>query len=316
MDRKEKFDRIRKFLRDDIWTLDRTLFGERRAKALKYLQITLLVYNDVGRQKIGLRGVALAFFSIMALVPGVALAFAITNGFGFDEKLEELMLLYFADKEDLVQVILGYANNILAVTSKGGFGVITFLSFVWLVFWLMIQVENAFNYVWKEEASRVFWKRLGVYIALALLLPFVIIMFMATTLMFTDGNGLVSLLVHIPFWDKISDLLSWLMIYGLTALVMSLMFKFIPAPKVYYREALRAALITAAFFCLFQFIYVAAQVAFNRWNSVFGAVAAIPFLMVWLNISWQIVLYGAELTYAFQHVDDYVSIDNGKLLAN
>ena len=182
----------------------------------------------------------------------------------------------------------------------------------------MIQVENAFNYVWKADENRPFWKRLGFYIVLALLLPFVIIMFMATALMFTDGSGLVSVLVHIPFWDEISDAVSWLIVYGISALVLSLMFKFIPAPKVIYREALRAGLITAVFFVLFQFIYVAAQVAFNRWNSVFGAVAAIPFLMVWLNFSWQIVLYGAELAYAFQHVDDYVEPEtkHGKLLAN
>lgn len=313
-----KLKRIAQFLTHDIWLLDRTEFSERKARALKYLQITMLVIDDVGKRKIGLRGVALAFFSIMALVPGVALAFAVTDGFGFADKLQELLLTYFADKADLIQTILGYADNILTATSKGGFGIVTFLSFIWLVFWLMIQVENAFNYVWKAEQSRAFWKRMGFYIALVLLLPFVITMFMATMLMFTNGSGLVSLLVHIPFWDDISDVVSWLIIYGITALVLSLMFKFIPAPKVIYREALRAGLITAVFFVLFQFIYVSAQVAFNRWNSVFGAVAAIPFLMVWLNFSWQIVLYGAELAYAFQHVDEYAGpgMKYGKLFAN
>lgn len=305
------------FLSKDIWQIDRSLFGSHRARALKYLQITLLVCNDVGKQKIGLRGVALAFFSIMALVPGVALAFAITNGFGFDERLEELLLTYFADREDLIHLVLGYAQNILSATSQGGFGIITFISFIWLVFWQMIQVENAFNYVWKAEKSRVLWKRLSVMLALSLLLPFVVIMFLGTALMFTNGGGLVSLLVKIPFWDAISDFMSWLIMYGVTALVLTLMFKFIPAPKVLFREAMRAALVTALFFCAFQFLYVAAQVAFNHWNSVFGAVAAIPFLMVWLNISWQIILYGAELAYAFQHVDDYIDVvGDGKLSAN
>ena len=310
--------RIIRFLKDDIWSLDMSLLGQHKARALKYMQVTMLVIDDVGKRKIGIRGVALAFFSIMALVPGVALAFAVTNGFGFGDKLQELLLTYFADRADLVQTILGYADNILTATSNGGFGIVTFLSFVWLVFWLMIQVENAFNYVWKADTSRAFWKRISFYIVLSLLLPFVISMFMATALMFTNGSGLVSLLVNIPFWNDISDIVSWLIIYGATAMVLSLMFKFIPAPKVIYSEALRAGLITAVFYVLFQFIYVSAQVAFNRWNTVFGAVAAIPFLMVWLNFSWQIVLYGAELAYAFQHLDEYVSsqTNNGKLPAD
>lgn len=306
-----KLERIDKFLKEDIWRLDREAFGKHRRRALKYLQITLFAINNANRKKVGLCGVALAFFSIMAFIPGVALAFAITNGFGFDEKLTDMLLSYFSGQEELVQVILGYANNILSVTSNGLFGVVTFLSFVWLVFWLMIQVENAFNYIWdRTKKSRAFWKRVSVYLALALILPFVIIMFLGTSLMFTNGDGLVSLLVSIPFWDRISDLLSWLILYSVAAFVLSLMFKFIPAAKVRYREALRSAMITAVFFCGFQFVYVAAQIAFNRWNSVFGAVAAIPFLMVWLNVSWQIVLYGAELTFSFQHIDDYIENEN------
>lgn len=314
-----KLARIMKFLKRDIWIINSNEFSKRKARALKYLKVTLLVIEDVARQKIGLRGVALAFFSVMALVPGVAMAFAVTNGFGFGDKLAELLLEYFSDREDLVQQIMGYANNILAATGNGIFGIVTFLSFIWLVFWLMIQVENAFNYVWKAEKSRNIWKRVSFYIVFTLLFPFVLTMFMATIFQFLHGNGLVSVLVNIPFWDQISKFVSWLVIYALTVLVMTLMFKFIPSPKVNVGAAWRAALVTAAFFCLFQFMYVAAQVAFNRWNSVFGAVAAIPFLMVWLNISWQIVLYGAELAYAFQHVDDNLSAEtetDGKLSAD
>ncbi|MBO4499272.1 MAG: YihY/virulence factor BrkB family protein [Bacteroidaceae bacterium] len=311
-----KLSRIKKFLKRDIWIIDRSELDKRKARVLKYLKVTLLVIGDVARQKIGLRGVALAFFSVMALVPGVAMTFAVTNGFGIDDKLAELMLVYFSDSEDLVQQIMGYANNILAATGNGIFGIVTFLSFIWLVFWLMIQVENAFNYVWKAEKSRNLWKRVSFYIVFTLLFPLVLIMFMATVFQFINGDGLVSLLVNIPFWDKISKFVSWLLIYILTSFVLTLMFKFIPSPKVNLGEAWRASLVTAFFFCLFQFLYVAAQVAFNRWNSVFGAVAAIPFLMVWLNISWQIVLYGAELAYAFQHVDDNIPAEteaDGKL---
>lgn len=310
--------KIKKFLNEDIWRLDHENYGKHKGRALKYLKITLFAKDNVGRKKIGLCGVALAFFSIMAFIPGVALAFAVTNGFGIDEKLTELLLSCFSGQEELVQMILGYANNILSVTSNGIFGVVTFLSFVWLVFWLMIQVENSFNYVWnKAQKSRAFWKRVCVYVALALILPFVIIMFLGTSLMFTNGNGLVSLLVTIPFWDQISGLLSWLIMYGVVVLVLSLMFKFIPSAKVRFNHALHSAMVTAIFFCGFQFIYVTAQIAFNRWNTVFGAVAAIPFLMVWLNVSWQIVLYGAELTYSFQHVDGQVeSVSDGELPAN
>lgn len=310
-----RLSKVKEFLKTDVWKLDRSEFGRRGAKAIKYLQVFLITMKDVSNQKIGLRAVSLAFFSIMSLIPCVALAFAVTDGFGLAGKLTDLLLRAFPGNGTMIDTISGYANNIVATASQGGFGIVTFLSFIWLVFWLMIQVENAFNYVWKAEKSRNIWQRIGVYIGIVILLPLVVLMFLTTVLLFNDGYGLVSL-INIPFWDQISTGLSWLLVYGVTAMVLSLMYKFIPSPKVQYTKALQAAFIAALFFCAFQWLYVTTQVAFNRWNTVFGAVAAIPFLMVWLNISWQIVLIGAEVAYAFQHVDEYKLDRNGKLFAD
>lgn len=310
-----RIKRAKEFLTTGVWKLDREELSAKKARLVRYLQVVLLTFRDVSNQKIGLRAVSLAFFSTMALIPCVALAFAVTNGFGLADKLGELLLSSFPGNEGMVQYIMTYAYNIVGIASNGWFGVITFLSFIWLVFWLMIQVENAFNYVWEAERNRSLWKRISVYFGIIILLPFILIMFMAIILQFNNGGGLASL-IHIPFWEKISGWVSWLIIYGLTVVVLSLMYKFIPSPKVKYAKAFQSSLFTGAVFCLFQWFYVVAQVAFNRWNTVFGAVAAIPFLMVWLNISWQIILIGSELAFAFQHVDEYKLDQHGKLFAD
>ena len=79
------------------------------------------------------------------------------------------------------------------------------------------------------------------------------------------------------------------------------MYKFIPAPKVKYGFALQSALFAALVFVGFQYLYLETQMFVSRLNAVYGVIAAIPLFLIWLNFSWQIVMYGAELTYALQH---------------
>lgn len=305
MGRKEKIKQLKDFLKSEIWVINPEEFGKRKARTTRHIKVFIMTLTTFSNQKVGYRATSLAFFSTIALIPCVALTFAVTKGFGIGDKLEELLLLNFSAKEDIIRQVLQYANNVIEVTNKGAFGIISFLSFIWLVFWLMIQVEKAFNYVWRVKESRSLIKRISVYFAISFLVPLVLVMFLSTTLMFSQSNGLVSSLVDIPFMDKISAGLSWAITYVGIAIVLTFMYKFIPGTKVNFRRALQAALITAVMFCLFQWIYVETQVFFTRLNGVFGAVAAIPFLMIWLNVSWFIVLFGSELTFAFQHVETY-----------
>ena len=83
------------------------------------------------------------------------------------------------------------------------------------------------------------------------------------------------------------------------------MYKFIPATEVKYRNAIRAAAIGGAVFVIFQYLYLETQVFVARLNTVYGVLAAIPLFLIWLNFSWQIIIYGAELTYSFQNIKNY-----------
>lgn len=305
MNRENRISRLFRFISKDIWEIDLNLFGKHRARYGRYLKVLLMTLSTFRNQKVNYRAVALAYFTTMALIPCVAVAFAITSGFGIGDRLEELLLLNFSGREEIIRQILLYANNIISIMENGTFGVVSAISFIWMVFWLMIQVEKAFNYIWEVNISRNIWKRIGAYFAIVLLLPFVIVMFLSTTLLFSHGNGLMSAIFSGPIWQEISEGMTWLVSYGITVLVLTLMYKFIPGAKVKIFRAFQAAIITAIFFCLFQWIYLETQIFFNRLNGVFGALAAIPFLMMWLNFSWFIVLFGVELSYAFQNVETY-----------
>ena len=81
--------------------------------------------------------------------------------------------------------------------------------------------------------------------------------------------------------------------------------KFIPNHKVQYSNALRAAVLSGLVFTILQYLYLETQLFVTRLNAVYGAVAAIPLFMFWMNFGWFIILFGAELSYAYQNVDNY-----------
>ena len=99
--------------------------------------------------------------------------------------------------------------------------------------------------------------------------------------------------------------ISWALFVIVAGFTFSAMYKFIPNYKVNYSTALRAAFFAAFAFAAVQFFYLETQLLVSRLNGIYGTFAAVPLFMVWLNISWNIVLIGAEVSYAFQHVDSY-----------
>ncbi len=272
------------------------LWGKRQ---LKIVAFTLDNYSKLG---LNWQAVALSFFSTMAVVPLIAVIFSITDGFGISNILYDLIHKYFSNQE-IINLFLGFANNILASTDYSLYGIISFGVFLWLVVWLMLCVERSFNNIWFVETSRVWWKRLMSYFLILLMAPFVSILFLGMAVVISDGIKNMWM-VEIPFLDM-RDIIQWLIFYGVAALIFATMFKFIPNAKVKFSNAFKAALLASAAFTIVQFFYLETQIFVTRINAVYGVFAAIPLFMVWVNIGWFIIIIGAQVSYSIQNLDSY-----------
>jgi membrane protein len=167
----------------------------------------------------------------------------------------------------------------------------------------MAGVESAFNNVWKVNGNRSLVRRLSYYLLILMLSPFVILVLFSGSFVYT--NLLEYMGLNMEELSFIKKLLSWILFVAVASLTFSAMYKFIPKYKVEYGVAFRAVVFAAVAFTGMQFLYLETQLLVTRLNGVYGTFAAIPLFMVWLNISWNIILMGAELSYAFQHVDNY-----------
>lgn len=295
--------RVRRFLTEEIWHLDMEELSRAKARFIKYMKVLIITIKTFSGEKIGFQAVALSFFSTMAVVPFVAVAFALTGGLGLANKLKELLYANFSDSQEMIDMVLGFASNIISTAQSGPMGLISALLFVWLVIWMMISVERVFNNVWRVRKSRNFFKRLSFYLLILFLSPFIIMLFFSGSIVYT--NALRGIGLDVAYFDTIASVLAWILFYIVAALTFSAMYKFIPNYRVRYSHAFRAAMISGFAFAILQYLYLETQVFVTRLNMVYGAVAAIPLFMFWMNFGWFIILFGAELSYAFQNVDNY-----------
>ena len=295
--------RLKRFISEDIWNLDIGEFSRAKARFIKYLKVLIITIKTFSAEKIGFQAVALSFFGTMSVVPFLAVVFAITDGLGLADKLETLLYSYFSNSQETINMVLGFANNIIDTAQSSAMGLVSALLFVWLVFWMMISVERVFNNVWRVRKSRNIFKRISFYIAILLIAPFVIMLFFSGSIIYS--NLLKGVGLDIEYFESIASVLAWVLFYIVAALTFSAMYKFIPNHKVLYSNALRASAISALAFTVLQYLYLETQLFVTRLNMVYGAVAAIPLFMFWMNFGWFIILFGAELSYAYQNVDNY-----------
>jgi len=293
--------RIIRFLTHDVWFLKESDFSRWKARGVRDLKTMVLMVNTFSDQKIGYQITALAYKSMLSVVPAIAIGFYLTDGLGLREKFAQILQVNLGE-QDITQALLGAADNIVKTAESGLFGFISMASFVWIVLSLMITVRQVFNNVWKVDRENSFFKMIGIIIGITILAPFVVIIFFSGSVVYSHVLDLI-FPSKLLFFQSLKSLMSWVLFAGISVLVMSVMYKYIPGTRVVYRHALKAALISGIVFTGVQYLYLETQMMVAKQSAVYGVLAAIPLFMIWLNLGWTIILYGAELSFAFQNVD-------------
>ena len=298
----KKIRKVRSFLSEDIWNENLNNLSRMRAHFIKDLRVLVVTIKTFSAEKIVFQAVALSFFCTMAAVPFMAVAFAITGGLGLEDTLKQLLVSNIPNQQ-AVDTLFGYAQNVIDTAQSSPVGLVSALLFTWLVLWMMMCVESVFNNVWRVNKSRNIFKRLTFYLVIMGLSPFVVLLFFAGAIVYS--NVLDVLVPDVAFSENIKNFLGWVVFAAVSVMTFSAMYKFIPNHYVRYKDALKAALLSGVLFTILQYLFLETQIFVSRLNTIYGAVAAIPLFMFWLNFGWFIILIGAELSYAFQNVDNY-----------
>ncbi len=295
--------RIVRFFTHDIWLLNENDFSRWKGRLVRDAKTVLLMMNTFIDQKIGYQVTALAYNSMLAVVPAIAIGIYLTDTIGLRDHFAQMLYSNLGESE-ITEIILHAADNIVKTAESGLFGFISMATFVWIVISLMITVHQVFNNVWMVKRDSGLLRTIGVVVGITLLSPFVVMLFFSGSVLYSH---VLSLLFpdNLYLASHIRSFLTWLVFAAVSVGVLHLMYKFIPATKVHSRYSLKAALLSGIIFTGVQYLYLETQVMVAKQSAVYGVFAAIPLFMIWLNLGWSIVLYGAELSYAFQNVDQH-----------
>lgn len=298
----DKITRYWKFLTNDIWRIT-----DNEVTKLKYTLYTIIktVYLTIDRfmkDNLSNRASALTYSTLLAIVPILAILFAIARGFGFANLVEHQLHGIFGGVNDTTETILRFVDSYLAQAKSGVFIGIGLVMLLWTVLNLTNNIEYAFNKIWQVNKQRNMYRKITDYFSMFLLLPILIVVsgglniFMTTFLKEMENYIMLA-----PFFKFLVRLIPFALTWGMfTALYI-----FMPNTKVKFKPALIAGILAGTLFQFFQILYISSQLWVTKYNAIYGSFAAIPLLLLWLQMSWTICLFGVELSYASQNVHTF-----------
>ncbi len=296
------------FISIDIWRirLEDLPFG--KSFALKQLRIVLLSLRGFDEDKCFLRASALTFYSLLSVVPVVAMLFGIAKGFGFESILKRELIERFpggAQQEVLTKVI-EFAETLLQSTRGGVITGIGLIVLFWSVIKVLSNIEASLNDIWEIKESRSWGRKFSDYLALMLLSPVLIILSSSATVFITTQiTELANKIALLGFASPLIFLSFKLIPYVLVWVLLSVTYILMPNTKVTLKAGLMAGIIAGTIFQFVQWVYISFQIGAARYNAIYGSFAALPLFLMWVQISWWVVLFGAELSFANQNVNTY-----------
>jgi membrane protein len=294
------------FLKTDIWRIRLKDHPPGKSFAIRLIRIVALAVRGFNENKCKFRASALTFFSLLSIVPVIALMFGIAKGFGLQERVATQILEKMKGQEEVATKIITFANSLLEKTSGGLIAGIGVAFLFWTIISLLSNIENSFNDIWGIVKPRSFGRKFSDYLATMLVCPILLAISGSATIFVS--SQIQTITEKLPLLQNLGPAF-WLLLKLLPYLTIWVAFTFIfifmPNTKVKFKSGLIAGILAGTLFQLVQWGYVNFQVLITARYAVYGSFAALPLFLLWLQISWLIVLFGAEMSFAHQNVETY-----------
>jgi membrane protein len=298
--------RIARFLQYDIWNMHLEQISATRAIFLKFVRVIVLAIRGFGEDKCLLRASALTFYTLLSIVPVAAMAFGVAKGFGFEKLLERQVMERMQGQEEVAGYIIGFADSMLENTQGGMVAGVGIAFLLWAVIKLLGNMEASFNAVWGVSKGRSIFRKCSDYFSAMLLCP--ILLIMAGSMNVVISGQVRVIIERLPLLELVGPaifmslkLLPYIVMWAL----LSFLYIFMPNTRVSPGAAVAGGIVAGTLYQVLQLVYISFQVGVAQYNAVYGGFAALPFFLIWLHLSWLVVLLGAEICFAYQHADTY-----------
>ena len=282
----------------------------------KFMKVIVFAVIGFKEDRCDLRASSLTLFTLLSIVPVMAMAFGVAKGFGFKEILEKRVLELFAGQEDVIQNVLAFSTNLLEKTKGGLMAVFGIILLFYSLIKLIGHIENAFNKIWWVNDDRPLIRKFTDYIAISITAGILVIFSSSANIFITAY--LAKFLSNISLPGNVENLISlgFNIFPFLPIWILFIFFYiFIPNKKVDIKAALAGGIIAGTIFQLAQMTYLKFQMGVSSYNAIYGSFAALPLFLIWLQASWAIVLFGAEVAFSWENTEalETQDIDYGRI---
>jgi membrane protein len=297
------------FFKTGIWEIQLKNLSPIEALSIKYLRIILLASRGFLRDNCQKTASVLTYYSLLNVVPVVAVAFAMAKGFGL-EKLIEKQILEMAEKanwqSDITTQIISFSHNLLNQAKGGliaGVGVVLLL---WTVISILGKIEESLNEIWEVKKSRTLVRKFSDYIAIMVFAPvLMIVSSSATVLVASQVKVIVNKIAVLGVFSKVIFLLLNLLPYASIWVLLTMLYLVMPNTRTPLRSAILGGVTAGTIAQIVQWIYIKFQIGVASYGAIYGSFAALPLFLGMLQTSWMIVLFGAEIANANEHYETY-----------
>ena len=294
------------FLQTGIWRIRLADKTPAVSFLIKYLRVFLLAAQGFQEDKCHLKASALTFWTVLSIVPVAALVFGIASGFGFEMMLEKELMERIPGQEEAFEQIVNFSHSLLEKTKGGLIAGIGIVILFWTVIKVLGNIEQSLNDIWKIKRSRTMGRKIGDYLSLMIICPFILILSSSATVFITTGITYVSEKVSFlgmisPYMFSGLKLIPYILVWSLFTFIYMIM----PNTRVRLGAGMLGGIIGGTIYQLVQWGYITFQLGVSSYNAIYGSFAALPMFLVWMQLSWLIVLFGTEISYACQNIDKY-----------
>ena len=243
---------------------------------------------------------ALTYSTLLAIVPMLAVVFAIARGFGYNKYIEMWFRELLASQPQVADAIVSFVNSYLIHTKSGIFLGVGLIFMLYTVLMLVNNVEETFNQIWQVNNSRPILRSFANYLAMFFLFPIIIVISTGLSIfMETVADRMDDIVILEPIVHKLFSLFPFM----LMSLLFIFLYVYMPNTKVRFSCAIIPGILAGIAMHLLQIAYIHSQIWVTGYNAIYGSFAALPLFMLWVQISWAICLFGAQLTYTNQNLN-------------
>ena len=296
------------FITNGVWRIRLQDLPFGKSFVIRQLRVVLLTLRGFHEDKCFARAASLTFNTLLSIVPVVAILFGVAKGFGFETMLKTELFEKFPgeSQQEVLEKVFGFAESLLEVTKGGVIAGIGLVILFWSVINVLSHIEGALNDIWDIKESRSWGRKFSDYLALMLLSPLLVLLSgSATVFVTTQFTQLANEIKLLGFISPIIFFSFKLIPYLLIWILFTIIYVLMPNTKVSLKAGFVAGIIAGSIFQIVQWAYISFQVGTAKYNAIYGSFAALPLFLMWVQISWWVVLFGAQLSFANQNVHTY-----------